>query len=312
MSLEYGNCPFCELSCEVHVYPRGGDYSLYACPECGGFGLSHDANESIRNIELAKEQLGMLVTERNLAGLPRIVISNEFTGEKSGVLWITYEEILSSFPKPDQIVNRVMINLSRKVKYIADVIEVNVDSKYTYFAIDQEGVFYMLRQLYEMGLTNHLSIIPGNLRINAKGWERISQINSGTVSIGKQAFVAMWFHESMQEYYEHGIKPAIEADGMTKCIRVDALEHNNKICDAIIKEIKNSRYIVADFTGNRGGVYFEAGYAFGLTIPVIYTVHKRDIENVHFDTRQYNHIIYESSEELYKKLRNRIAATIVF
>jgi len=35
------------------------------------------------------------------------------------------------------------------------------------------------------------------------------------------------------------------------------------------------RFIVADFTGQRGGVYFEAGYALGLRKPVIWTC-KRD------------------------------------
>ncbi|NLX04503.1 MAG: hypothetical protein GXY33_05100 [Phycisphaerae bacterium] len=33
-------------------------------------------------------------------------------------------------------------------------------------------------------------------------------------------------------------------------------------------------------------------------------------DQVHFDTRQYNHIVYEDAEDLRVKLRNRIAATI--
>ena len=32
--------------------------------------------------------------------------------------------------------------------------------------------------------------------------------------------------------------------------------------------------VVADFTGHRGGVYFEAGFARGLGIPVVWTCHK--------------------------------------
>jgi len=60
----------------------------------------------------------------------------------------------------------------------------------------------------------------------------------------------------------------------------------------------------------RGGVYFEAGFAMGLGIPVIWTVRKDQIEQVHFDTRQYNHIVYDSPEDLKQKLCNRIRATI--
>lgn len=68
--------------------------------------------------------------------------------------------------------------------------------------------------------------------------------------------------------------------------------------------------MIADFTGNRNGVYFEAGFAMGLGIPVIWTCRKDHIDNVHFDTRQYNHIVWETPEELREKLTYRIEATI--
>ena len=91
-------------------------------------------------------------------------------------------------------------------------------------------------------------------------------------------------------------------------------EHVNKIDDEIIAEIRRSRFLVADFTqgqdGARGGVYFEAGFAFGLGIPVIYTCRKDMIEKLAFDTRQYNHIFWECNEDLRRSLGNRIAATI--
>jgi len=71
---------------------------------------------------------------------------------------------------------------------------------------------------------------------------------------------------------------------------------------------------------NRGGVYYEAGFAAGLGIPVIYTVHKPWLEEkdengvrinkLHFDTEHMNHIIYDDADDLKKKLINRIRATI--
>ena len=57
-------------------------------------------------------------------------------------------------------------------------------------------------------------------------------------------------------------------------------------------------------------MYFEAGFAMGLGRPVIWTCRKDDIDNAHFDTRQYNHIVWENEKELYEKLKNRIEATI--
>ena len=34
--------------------------------------------------------------------------------------------------------------------------------------------------------------------------------------------------------------------------------------DRIIAQIRASKFVVADFTRNRGGVYYEAGFALGL------------------------------------------------
>ena len=133
------------------------------------------------------------------------------------------------------------------------------------------------------------------------------------VTVSSQAFVAMWFDDSLTNAWEDGIKPAIKAAGY-EALRIDRKEHVNKIDDEIIAEIRRSRFIVADFTqgaaGARGGVYYEAGFAHGLGIPVIFTCRKDVFEKVHFDTRQYNHIVWETSKELRSSLVDRIAAVV--
>ncbi len=144
--------------------------------------------------------------------------------------------------------------------------------------------------------------------ISQKGWERIDQLAQPGVD-SKQAFVAMWFDSKMDTFFYDGIKPAIKKAGF-ECRCMKSHEHNNKICDEIVAEIRKSRFIVADFTGHRGGVYFEAGYAMGMGLPVIWLVPEKDKDELHFDTRQFNHIIYKSPENLKKQLEHRIAATI--
>ena len=56
-------------------------------------------------------------------------------------------------------------------------------------------------------------------------------------------------------------------------MRIDQKEHLNRIDDEIIAEIRRTRFLVADCTqgetGPRGGVYYEAGFAHGLKIPVV-------------------------------------------
>ena len=128
-----------------------------------------------------------------------------------------------------------------------------------------------------------------------------------------QVFVAMWFDPSLGDLYERGIRPAVEATGYSP-LRIDQKPDANKIDDEIVAEIRRSRFIVADFThgdgGARGGVYYEAGLANGLSIPVIFTCREDMFDEIHFDTRQYNHIGWSEPENLVEPLKQRILARI--
>jgi nucleoside 2-deoxyribosyltransferase len=91
------------------------------------------------------------------------------------------------------------------------------------------------------------------------------------------------------------------------------IEHNDKICDRILAEIRLAQVVVADFTGQRSGVFFEAGYALGLGRHVIWMCREAEFERLreHFDTRQYAHISWTDAEDLHHKLSDRIRATVL-
>ena len=146
----------------------------------------------------------------------------------------------------------------------------------------------------------------GDIKLTPDGWEHVEQIKR-SLRDSNQAFVAMWFDASLDETWENGFKPALISTGFSP-YRVDQDPHNEKIDDRIIAEIRKSGILVADVTGHRPGVYFEAGFAMGLNIPVLWTCRASDIDEAHFDTRQYNHVVWESPEDLKDKLAYRIAA----
>ena len=149
------------------------------------------------------------------------------------------------------------------------------------------------------------------VRVTVDGYRRIAEVKTNHDSA--QAFVAMWFDDEMNDVYSNGIEPAIRDAGYQP-VRIDRKPDVTKIDDEIIAEIRRSRFLVADFThgkdGARGGVYFEAGFAFGLNIPVIYTCQEDAIDQIHFDTRQYHHTTWSRPEELRRDLKNRILALI--
>jgi hypothetical protein len=152
----------------------------------------------------------------------------------------------------------------------------------------------------------------GQFRPTARGWEELDKLRRPR-SDSSQAFVAMWFSDETTTAYLDGIVPALIDTGY-RALRIDKKEHNNRIDDEIIAEIRRSRFIVADFTCEpekpRGGVYFEAGFALGLNIPVIWTCKDTSLKDIHFDTRQYAHIVWKDPLDLYIQLKNRIGATI--
>ena len=113
----------------------------------------------------------------------------------------------------------------------------------------------------------------------------------------------------MNEVYDGAIAVAVREAGY-KAVRIDREQHANRIDDEIIGRIKGSRFMVADFTGQRAGVYFEAGFMAGLGRAVIWMCKKEDLEQVHFDTRQYNFIDYEGVAEAKKRLYDRIVAIV--
>lgn len=155
---------------------------------------------------------------------------------------------------------------------------------------------------------NEENIYVSLFRIAPAGWELLESVNVTDSNIG---FVAMWFDPTMDNIWENGFYPSIKSAGYSAS-RIDKKEHNNKIDDEIIAAIRGSRFVVADFTGGRGGVYYEAGFAAGLDKPVIWTVREDWLDKLHFDTRQYNHITWQANDldAFTKALKNRIEATI--
>jgi len=188
-------------------------------------------------------------------------------------------------------------------------------------SIEWRDVLYFLNYLKESGwliqglgsddINYNVGLMSG--LVTVAGYNRIAEQAANVDS--SQAFVAMWFNKETDKAYDQGIDPAIRAAGFIP-FRIDREHLLEKIDDKIISEIRRSRFLVADMThgddGARGSVYFEAGFGYGLGIPVIYTCRDDMFERLHFDTRQYPHIGWNDSalEKLCSELESRIRALI--
>jgi hypothetical protein len=168
-------------------------------------------------------------------------------------------------------------------------------------ARNQEEIYQLAAALKDRGLVRQADNL---LFLKVPGWERLEEIRrSGSRS--SLVFVAMWFEPSTLSLYEQAIRPAIREAGYEP-LRIDQHEHVNRIDDEIIGQMRRSKFMVADFTGQRPGVYFEAGFMMGLGRNVIWMCSKSELEKLHFDVRQYSFVDWESIEDARTRLKRRI------
>ncbi|MCH9031222.1 MAG: hypothetical protein IIB00_03045, partial [candidate division Zixibacteria bacterium] len=176
-------------------------------------------------------------------------------------------QILAACPKePLDRLDKFLLNISRMSGNVADVVHVEPAADYPLGYCKGQAEFGMLiKFLREDKLLRENE--PNNaLVISPAGWRRVKEIKESDRSESIQAFVAMSFSKDRKYIYDDAIAPAIKESGYTP-YRIDADDSLTKIDNEIIAQIRRSRFVVADFTGQRQAVYFETGFAQGLNIP---------------------------------------------
>jgi hypothetical protein len=320
---EDNNCFFCNSKCNVSQTPNHHLLNTYSCDYCGEYILPQQGLYSTYGSTdpSDKFKIACILNERRLKGLCGIALSDKTDKEDKvcGCPQVSVDDILDEFPKKaSDFLNRTLLNFSRLHERPFEVIKLDMGiegNRLHLFTPDRLGCYAFLRELAEQKYIRFNEVAGGPqwdvFFLTTKFWEIVENLKKEEVG-NKRVFVAMWFDKSMDAYYKNGIKKAIEDAGYI-AVRIDLQDFNEKICDEIIAGIKQTKFLVADFSGLRSGVFFEAGFAKGLGREVIFTIREADIEKLkeHFDTRQYNYIVYDSPEDLHKKLYNRICATIV-
>lgn len=289
------NCPACNLPAVRQVW--SADVFHYICKRCGEYSISRQAFHALMNADLSERQ--------------RANWSGWLHENQDHIVDEGQAERLNGLPNLsfNERADKLLMAFEKRTLHAGEWLTLNNEWISWGWCLNNDELKEVLSFLTD---TKRLIQQPNveTYKIAPNGWAHLEDLRKKGAD-SQQGFVAMWFDDGMKPLYENVVSKAV-LDAGYKPHRVDQRDHNGKIDDEIIAQIRRSRFVVADFTGQRGGVYYEAGFAKGLGLEVIWTCRKDEIDKLHFDIRQYNCIDWEADklEEFRKRLANRIESVL--
>jgi hypothetical protein len=121
-----------------------------------------------------------------------------------------------------------------------------------------------------------------------------------------KCFVIMPFATEFDDVYQT-IRTAVETSipgEQILCHRLDDIKGAGRITDDLLREIQESVVCIADLTGSKPNVMWEAGYATALKKPLLFVT--QDIEAIPFDIKDMRTIQYVR-QSLVKTLQKPLA-----
>ena len=324
-----GHCPICQFATSMQA-PLLATYNAaliphpVECPRCGFYAIDQDLfRQPIREPDVAIRLSGAVRRATDATKAFREPITSQ-----------NYRQIATEAggptgQDPDELLDHLLLSIASRSRYLGD-------------ATPPEPADAWVARLFLPGraqLQNFIDDMDEDLvvtpvlgenvsfKLTHAGWRRVHEARRRR-GPGNQAFVAMWFHAGLDRVFDDGVRPALAEVGY-RAYRQDRSGNNDRIDDAMVAEIRRSRLLVADFTGGRPSVYFEAGLAEGLGIPVIWCcnqswpahaptalapsselppewVRQGWAEQLAFDVRQQPFILWDDVGDLQRQLVQRI------
>jgi len=268
-------CPVCKL--EEGVICNGADFGRtlsYKCERCGKYSITSTAKSMVESRSLIS--LSSWIREKNDLGIEPPNISSDLIKQ--------IQDLIPNYsPSQKQLI--LLRRLEKKTEYPGQKVTIHPRFDFTiaWASREKELIFYV-QSLIDRKLIKLINAeeiddeFPFEVEITSMGWDFLDEHAKPSI-MSDQAFVAMSFSPTLKLAWENGFQEAIKEAGF-KAYRVDEEHHNERIDVKIVAEIKNSLFLVADVTEQKQGVYFEAGYAIGLGIPVIWSVRKDELAKV--------------------------------
>ena len=167
------------------------------------------------------------------------------------------------------------------------------------------------RGFIEVFLTGNNEIMWAKLLLD--GWTYFQSLQERNPE-SKQIFMAMAFNEEATNFVNTHLKPLAKELGFDLTLLNEIVSEENLIDDKLRVEIKRSRILICDLTHGNQGAYWEAGYAEGLGIPVIYICRKEILDSPetkpHFDVNHQEIFTWKDDEDSVTTFKRQLETKI--
>ncbi|MBX2853841.1 MAG: hypothetical protein KTR21_02575 [Rhodobacteraceae bacterium] len=291
------------------VEEQGGIGYVTCAALGGGYSISRELAEAELSTltEKQKSKLSFWIYQQNLLGLKHPKIDAKVLSSIKS----------SPMPTITRRIESLILEIFRLSETPGKKVPPFSDSFFAAAAcLQKDELIGLLEYAISDGLLEGKADDYNSVWLSLAGFKQAEHLRGKNIE-SQQGFISRWFSDEMEQAGA-AMRLAIEDAGYSP-VDLSVEQHIDHLSDKIISEIRRSRFVVADFTCprsqdnqglHRGGVYYEAGFARGANIPVIWTCRKDRLEDLHFDVQQFPMILWSQPEELREKLALRLSAVI--
>ncbi len=297
------NCPVCRTPGASSQTPVAGfaDADAIECPRCGRFLLSGTTQVVLEGLLQRRE-----INNSRLSHALRVRYDAEprkppFLRRDTDLQ--PYQDDLSHIPPQQQLDNFVLwIGKNQGAPHEWARSNVHALAARVGTAIGSDttelGISWLINEFNSRGLYSfRRGDAEASYQLKPEGWIRFDELNRRVVN-SRNAFMAMKFGDvTLDRVLRDCFQPAAARAGFT----LRALNESPSaglIDNQIRVAIRSARFVIADLSHGNNGAYFEAGFAEGLGLPVIYTCEAAifDEKKTHFDTNHMHTVKWDANK----------------
>lgn len=215
----------------------------------------------------------------------------------------------TELPTPAQQADNLILYIAEHTKQLGQCIEIEYDAPQSgkkvqawIGAVDRRNLIKILQELTDNKLLTSdspASMASWRPSLTIAGWNRSEELKKVNKK-STQAFMAMKFDTKQQEFIKKFLTPAIKKLGFDLKLLPDITLAESLIDNKLRVAIRRSRFLICDLTHGNRGAYWEAGYAEGLGLPVVYICEKKILDakkDIHFDVSHQEIYSWEDGNE---------------